>query len=71
METSSVLEHKKALAVIAQYFKAEFKFDRLQYDEFDEDDGCVSVLICERALDLVENGAHFPHYVVGGCCFRT
>ena len=71
VKTSSALEYKKALAAMARYFKAKFKFDHPQHDEFDEDDGCVGVLISERALDLVEHEDHFSNYVVGGCCFQT
>lgn len=66
---SSVLEHKQALASMARFFKKEFKYDSFQYDEFVDDEDCIGVLICERALDQTRYDDHFPSYVVGGCCF--
>ena len=70
VETSSPANYKKALATMARYFKLEFRYDHLQYDEFDEDDDCAGMLVCERAFDLVKDVDHFPNYVIGGCCFR-
>ena len=43
IEASSRRASKKNLETMAQYFKKEFGYDHLQYDEFDEDSGCVSV----------------------------
>ncbi|GAB3656293.1 hypothetical protein [Ramlibacter alkalitolerans] len=71
VERDSPLEIKKALALMARHFKLEFRYDHLQYDEFDEDETCVGVLLCERAMDLIEHEDHYPNYVIGGCCFRT
>lgn len=70
VEKSSAIDHKLALATIARYFKSEFRYDYLQYDESDVDPTCVGMLVCERASDLVKHEEHFPSYVIGACCFR-
>lgn len=70
VDTFSDIAWKQALAAMAVCFKKEFRYDYLQYDEFDQDLTCTGVLILEPARDLVETEHHFPSWVIAGGCFR-
>ncbi len=70
IEPTSAEVHKDALELLAEYFKKEFKYDYLQYENDGNDKYCVGVLFVEKEWDLVEHIHHHPHRVIGGACFR-
>ena len=70
VEDSSEDELRKALELMASYFKKEFKYDYLQYCATDINENCIGFLFVEKAMDLVEHEHHHPYRVIGGGCFR-
>lgn len=54
----SALEIREALEHFARYFKAEFRYDGVQYYAGGHDEKCVGVLFTESALDLLTDSDH-------------
>ncbi len=70
VDASSSLTEKKALEMMALYFKREFRYDHSQYEASDPGDDCLGFLVLERAKDLVKDTGHHPNRAIGGGCFR-
>lgn len=71
VKSSSSLEIKKALEQFARYFKAEFRYDDVQYYADEHNQECVGFLFTESAMDIcTEEHSQMPTRCTGGCCFR-
>lgn len=67
----SPMKLKDALERFARYFKAEFRYDNVQYKAEEHNNGCIGFLFTESAMDIVtDDHAGMPTRCSGGCCFR-
>ena len=68
---NSAFEIRKALEKFAQYFKAEFRYDQVQYYADEHDENCIGFLFTESALDVcTDEHTQMPTRCSGGVCFR-
>lgn len=68
---ASALDRRNALEQFARYFKAEFRYDHIQYFANEHDETCIGFLFTESALDIcTEDHDQMPTRCSGGCCFR-
>jgi hypothetical protein len=68
---TSALEIREALEKFARYFKAEFRYDHVQYHADEHDKNCIGFLFTESALDVCsDEHIEMPTRCSGGVCFR-
>lgn len=68
---NSDFEIRSALEKFARYFKAEFRYDNLQYSADEHDEDCICFLFTESAMDVcTEKHTQMPTRCFGGVCFR-